>query len=624
MGNVAADQFGTLQSALANAERLRASNPRMAVEQLHEILKVAPQHEPARALLSAAYRSLGDRLTLSGDTTTASAAYAEAIRASVNDPRLMQAATALCENNLPVAERLLKAHLKSAPTDVAAMRMLAELAARLGRHGDAEKLLARAIELAPTFEAARHNLAIVLYRQQKMAEALHEIDWLISRDQRNPQYRNLKAASLARLGEYEEAIPLYLQLSREFPGDPRIWLSLGHALRSAGRQQECITAYRKCIAAKPSFGEAYWSLANLKTFHFGPVEVSAMQSALGSPQASEEDRFHLHFAIGKALEDDGQFETSFHHYALGNALRRSHANYNADETTSHMERSRALFTRSFLRDRDGMGCPDPAPIFIVGLPRSGSTLIEQILASHSQVEGTMELPDVSFLARRLSELKLKSDTSKYPETVATLDGAALKALGEEYIARTRIHRKTDKPFFIDKMPNNFAHVGLIHLMLPNAKIIDARRHPLGCCLSAFKQHFARGQTFSYSLEDLGRYYRDYVDLMAHFDDVLPGRLHRVFYEQMIADTEGEIRRLLGHCGLAFEDACVTFHKNDRAVRTASSEQVRQPIYTGATDHWKHFDSWLGPLRAALGPALYDYSGEGTPATHHQYQSNGRG
>jgi tetratricopeptide (TPR) repeat protein len=617
MGNVAADQFGTLQSALANAERLRASNPRLAVEQLHEILKVAPQHGQARALLGAAYRALGDRLTLSGDTTTASAAYAEAIRASVDDPCLMQAASALCDNNLPLAERLLKAHLKASPTDVAAMRMLGELAARLGRNGDAEKLLARAIELAPTFEAARHNLAIVLYRQQKMGEALGEIDWLIARDPRNPQYRNLKAASLARLGEYEEAIPLYLQLSREFPGDPRIWLSFGHALRSAGRQQECITAYRKCIAAKPSFGEAYWSLANLKTFQFGSAEVTSMQNALGAAQASEEDRFHLHFALGKALEDEGQFEASFHHYALGNALRRKQTNYSADETTSHKERSIALFTPSFLRERAGLGCPDAAPIFIVGLPRSGSTLIEQILASHSQVEGTMELPDVSFLARRLSDLKLKSDTSKYPETVAMLDGPALKALGEEYIERTRIHRKTGRPYFIDKMPNNFAHVGLIHLMLPNAKIIDARRHPLGSCLSAFKQHFARGQTFSYSLEDLGRYYRDYAELMAHVDDVLPGRVHRVFYEQMIADTEGQIRALLAHCGLAFEDACLSFHKNDRAVRTASSEQVRQPIYTGATDHWKNFDSWLGPLREALGPALYTYPGEGTPGTQHQ-------
>lgn len=624
MGNVAAEQLGTLVSALANARRLLATHPALAIEQLREILKAAPRDAQARALLSDAYRAMGDRLTLSGNAQGASAAYAEAIRASTHDPRLMQAATALCDNNLPVAERLLKVHLKTNPTDVAAMRMLAELAARLGRHGDAEKLLARAIELAPSFEAARHNLAIVLYRQQKMGEALHEIDWLMARDPRNPQYRNLKAASLARLGEYAEAIPLYLQLSHELPGDPRIWLSLGHALRSAGRQRECITAYRKCIAARPSFGEAYWSLANLKTFQFEARDVAAMQAALASPQANDDDRLHLHFALGKALEDDKHYEASFTHYARGNAIRRGQTNYSADETTSHLERSRALFTRSFMAERAGQGCQDPAPIFIVGLPRSGSTLIEQILASHSLVEGTMELPDVSFLARRLSEQKLKSDTSKYPETVGALDGAALKALGEEYIARTRIHRKTGKPFFIDKMPNNFAHVGFIHLMLPNAKIIDARRHPLGSCLSAFKQHFARGQSFSYSLEDLGRYYRDYVELMAHFDEVLPGRVHRVFYEQMIADTEGEIRRLLAHCGLAFEPACLAFHENDRAVRTASSEQVRQPIYSGATHHWKHFESWLGPLREALGPALHTYPGEALPGTSEEHRMNGRG
>lgn len=606
MGTAAAEQFGTLEAALANAERLCASNPRLAVEQLQEILKVAPRNAAARASLSGAYRSHGDRLTLSGDAVGASRAYAESIRASVSDPRLMQAAAALCENNLPIAERMLRAHLKQFPTDVAAIRMLAETGARLGRHGDAEKLLERAIELAPDFEAARHNYAIVLYRQQKMGEALREIEWLVGRDARNPQYRNLKAASLARLGEYERAIPLYLQLSREFPGDPRIWLSLGHALRSAGRQQECVTAYRKCLAARPSFGEAWWSLANLKTFRFGAAEISAMEAALGATGASEEDRFHLHFALGKALEDEKNFENSFRHYQQGNALRREQANYQADETTSHVERSCALFTAPFMNERRGLGCDDASPIFIVGLPRSGSTLIEQILASHSQVEGTMELPDVSFLARRLSEQKLKSDKSRYPETIAPLDGAALRALGEEYIERTRIHRKTGKPFFIDKMPNNFAHVGLIHLMLPNAKIIDARRHPMGSCLSAFKQHFARGQTFSYSLEDLGRYYRDYAALMAHFDDVRPGLVHRVFYEAMIRDTEGEVRRLLAHCGLPFEEACLRPHENDRAVRTASSEQVRQPIYSGATDHWKNFESWLGPLQKALGPALYDY------------------
>lgn len=606
MGTLAAEQFGTLAIALENAKRLSVQSPSLAIEQLKEILRVQPTHRQTQAMLGSVYRTLGDRLTLAGETAKASACYAEAIRCSVSDPSLLQAATALCENNLPVAERLLRAHLKNAPTDVAAIRMLAELGARLGRHGDAEKLLERCIELAPDFEAARHNHAIVLYRQQKMEEALREIDWLLARDAGNVQYRNMKAASLARLGEYAQAIPLYQQLARELPGDARVWIGLGHALRSAGRHDECVAAYRRCIAARPQFGEAYWSLANLKTFRFGPADVDAMSRMLATEPLELEDRFHLHFALGKAHEDSNAYPLSFKHYSEGNRLRRTQTNYNAEETRNHVERSKALFTCEFLSQRKRMGHADPAPIFIVGLPRSGSTLIEQILASHSAVEGTMELADISFLARRLSEQKLKSQGSKYPETLSAIEAAQLRELGQEYIERTRIHRKSGKPHFIDKMPNNFAHVGMIHLILPNAKIIDARRHPMATCFSAFKQHFARGQAFSYSLDDLGRYYRDYVELMAHFDDVLPGRIHRVFYERMVADTEGEVRRLLAYCGLEFEGNCLNFHENDRAVRTASSEQVRKPIYRNAVDHWRHFEAMLEPLRDALGVALKEY------------------
>ena len=606
MGTATAEHVGTVASALEHAGRLLARDPKLAVEQIQEILRVVPAQAQARALLGTAYRALGDRFTLKGDRVRAERAYGESIRASINDPRLLQAAAALCDNNLPIAERLLRTHLKAHPTDVAAIRMLAETGARLGRHGDAEKLLTRAIELAPNFEAARHNLAIILYRQQKMAEALSAIDWLLARDANNLQYRNLKAASLARLGEYEQAIPLYVQLSKEIPGEARIWLSLGHALRSAGRQQESITAYRKCLAVQPSFGEAYWSLANLKTFRFEQADVAAMQDLLRQTALSDDDRFHLHFSLGKAFEDAGEFADSFSNYAQGNRLRRQQTNYDPNETTQHVERSKALFSASFLADRTGCGAAEPDPIFVVGLPRSGSTLIEQILSSHSLVEGTMELPDISFLARRLSEQKQRKEGSKYPEALGELEREQLRALGEEYLARTRIHRKSGRPFFIDKMPNNFAHVGLIQLILPNAKIIDARRHPFGSCLSAFKQHFARGQGFSYSLEDLGHYYRDYTALMAHFDSVLPGRVHRVFYERMIADTEGEVRRLLDYCQLPYEETCLRFHENARAVRTASSEQVRQPIFTTSVEHWKNYENWLGPLREALGSALDKY------------------
>jgi len=601
-----AEHVGSLATALAHARRLTAHDPALAVEQLLEILKVMPGQADAQRLLGGAYRALGDQLTVTGKVEAADQAYARAIRASTNDPRLIEAAGALCDNKLAIAERLLRAHLKVAPTDVAAIRMLAEVGARLGRYGDAEKLLSRVLELSPGFEAARHNFAIVLHRQQKTAEALAEIDRLMTRDARNPHYRNLKAAVLARIGEYEPSIVLYEQMLGEFPREHRLWMSYGHVLRTAGRQDESIAAYRRCVELAPSFGEAWWSLANLKTYRFAPAEVAAMRKALTRGDLKDDDRYHLHFSLGKALEDAGEFASSFAQYAQANSLRRRTVNYSADETHAHTERSRALFTRAFFAEREGAGAPDPDPIFVVGLPRAGSTLIEQILSSHSQVEGTMELPDLALMARRFGDQKLKSDVSKYPETVGGIDRAELRALGEEYIARTRIQRKTDKPFFIDKMPNNFAHAGLIHLILPNAKIIDARRHPMGNCFSAFKQHFARGQTFSYDLSELGRYYRDYVALMAHVDEVLPGRVHRVFYERMVGDTASEVRRLLDYCGLPFEDACLRFNETQRAVRTASSEQVRRPIFSDAVEQWRNYEAWLSPLRDALGDVVDEY------------------
>jgi tetratricopeptide (TPR) repeat protein len=606
MGDAAADRFGTLEHALANAGSLAARQPALAIEQLTEILKVEPANGRALAMLASVYQSLGDQFTVAGDTARAAAAYAQSIRHAVNDPRLQQAAGALCRNDLPVAERLLRDHLRQAPTDVAAIRMLAEVGARLGRHADAENLLHRALELSPDFEPARHNLAIILFRQQKLEEALAEIGWLLDRNAANIQYRNLKAAILARLGEYRDAIPLYRQLAREMPGDFRIWLGLGHSLRSAGQNEECVAAYRRSIDARPAFGEAWWSLANLKTFHFGEADVTRMEQILAGPGLFDDDRLHFHFALGKACEDRSDHARAFGHYTEGNRIRRAQSGYSADETAAHVARSKALFTPAFFDARRNQGHPDPAPVFIVGLPRSGSTLIEQILSSHSQVEGTMELPDMAFLARRIAGQRRRSDPSKYPDGLADLDGAAIRALGEEYIARTRIHRKSDRPFFIDKMPNNFAHVGMIHLILPKAKVIDARRHPLGACVSAFRQHFARGQTFSYSLEDLGRYYRDYVDLMGHIDNVLPGRVHRIHYERLVDDLEGEVRRLLDYCGLPFEEACLSFHTNTRAVRTASSEQVRRPLYRDAIDQWKNYEPWLQPLKEALGPVLQDY------------------
>jgi tetratricopeptide (TPR) repeat protein len=383
-------------------------------------------------------------------------------------------------------------------------------------------------------------------------------------------------------------------------------MSYGHTLKTLGKAAEGIDAYRKAIAMLPSLGEAYWSLANLKTFRFTPEDIAAMRTQLARGDLESEDRFHLQFAFAKALEDAGDYADAFAYYEQASALRREALPYDADANTANMRRMKAVFAPDFLAARQGTGSAAPDPIFIVGLPRSGSTLLEQILASHSLVEGTMELPDIVSMTRRLGGLRKRGDASSYPEMLGSLPLEEFKALGEEYLARTRLHRKLGRPFFIDKMPNNFVHAGFIHLILPNAKIVDARRHPLGCCLSGFKQHFARGQPFTYSQDDIGRYYADYVQMMAHYDAAMPDRVHRVFYEDIVADLEGQVRKLLHYCGLPFEPGCLRFYENDRAVRTASSEQVRQPIFADAVEHWQNFEAWLGPLKAALGPVLVDY------------------
>lgn len=668
----ASDPIGTLDVALTHAARLLETDPASAAEQAAEILKVVPNHPPALLMLGTARRlsgnaassleileplanaqpnwavahyelglayggagrgdaavgamrravqlkpdladawlALADHLTVIGDVEAADAAYAQHIKSSTRDPRLLEAAAALCENRIAPAEALLREHLKQHPTDVAAIRMLAEVAARLGRYGDSENLLVRCLELAPGFTAARHNYAQVLLRQNRAVEALPEIDQLLALAPRNPGYRNLKAAILGRIGEYDRSTEIYAGVLAEYPGQPKVWMSYGHALKTAGRQDESVKTYRKSIELEPELGEAYWSLANLKTLCFTPADLQAMRTQLEKLELTDEDRFHFHFAIGKALEDAGEFADSFRHYLEGNRLRRKFIKYDAAETAEHVRRSKALFSAQFFADRAGFGAGAEDPIFIVGLPRAGSTLLEQILSSHSAVEGTMELPDIMVMARKLGEKKTRSQTSKYPEVLATLNSEGLRALGERYIAQTRVQRKTSRPFFIDKMPNNFAHIGLIHLALPRAKIIDARRHPLGCGFSVFKQHFARGQNFSYSLEEIGRYYLDYVELMAHFDTVLPGRVHRVHYEAVIDDTETEVRRLLAYCGLPFEEQCLRFYQSTRAVRTASSEQVRTPIYREGVDHWRNYEPWLGPLKDILGPAIEAYPA--TPA-----------
>jgi tetratricopeptide (TPR) repeat protein len=524
-----------------------------------------------------------------------------ALDQAVRDPQLVRAAEALLANDLPVAERILRPHLHANPFDVAAIRMLAEVAGRIGRYGDAEKLLRRALELAPDFTAARANLATALYRQNRPGEALEALAALLEREPDNASGQNLKAAALSRIGGYEEAARLYEELLARHPDQPKVWMSYGHVLKTVGRRDDGIAAYRRAIALTPTLGEAWWSLANLKTVRLEPEDVAAMTAALASPGLTVEDRLHLHFALGKGLEDAGDAEASFAHYAEGNRLRHRQIGYDPVEISRHVERAKALFTPDFFAAREGQGCPAPDPVFVLGMPRAGSTLVEQILASHSLVEGTTELPDIPALARRVG-----GTDEDWAERIAALSAAELRALGEEYLERSRIQRREGRPFFIDKMPNNWVHVGFIHLILPNARIVDARRHPLDCCFSNFKQHYARGQGFSYSLSDMGRYYADYVDLMAHFDRVLPGRVHRVIHERLLDDPEGEVRALLASLGLAFEPGCLAFHENRRAVRTASSEQVRRPLNREGQGQWRPFEGWLGPLTEALGPVLAAY------------------
>jgi tetratricopeptide (TPR) repeat protein len=660
---------GTLDQALAHAARLLERDPALAIEQLDEILQAAEGHPVALQLLAAArslqgdrhgaldillplaraqpawamihldlglalgrcgrgqeaiaalrravalkpdlpqaWRALGDQLMAAGEQEAADAAYASHVRYSTRDPRLLAAAVALVENRIPEAEARLREHLKQAPTDVAAIRMFAEVAARLGRNEDALHLLERCLELAPGFHEARRNYALLLHRANRPEHALAELARLLAADPDDTGSRNLKAAVLCRTGDYEQAIGIYAALLEQHPDQPKLWVSQGHALKTAGHTERAIAAYRRSLELEPSFGEVWWSLANLKTFRFGVDELATMRAQLARADLADDDRLHLEFAVGKALEDAGDYEPSFRHYARGNAIRRAQVHYSADDTSARVRYIREHYTREFFAARAGAGSPAPDPIFVVGLPRAGSTLIEQILSSHSRVEGTMELPEVTSIARLLRMQGDADEAMPYHGALAALDADALRALGERYLAHTRIQRKTAAPLFIDKMPNNFMHLGLIQLMLPNAKIIDARRHPLACGFSAFKQHFARGQGFSYDLGDIGRYYRDYVALMAHFDAVLPGRVHRVVYERMVEDTEGEVRRLLDYCGLPFEATCLRFFENTRPVRTASSEQVRQPIYREGVDHWRHYAAWLGPLASALGPVLESYPG----------------
>lgn len=592
----------TLDQALANARQLLNGQPGAALAQARAIIDEVPTSAAAHRLAAQALRALGREEEAQGVSLAA-------VSATIHDEAMVAAALALSENRLPDAEGALRGRLREDATDVAAIRMLAEVAGRLGRYEDAEKLLSRALQLAPGFGAARANLATVYYKQNRFAEAANTLDAVLGEDPDNPAHANLRAAALGRIGGYDEALALYEELTRRFPDHAKLWMSYGHMLKTVGRQDEGIAAYRRGLAADPGLGEIWWSLANLKTIRFDKRDRHEMEASLVAAEpdrdARADDRLHLHFALGKAYDDAGQHEPAFRHYVAGNAIRSAQLGYRATETSAAVDAIIAACTPDFFAARAGAGHPAPDPIFILGMPRAGSTLIEQILSCHSAIEGTMELPDIPALALGLGR-EAKQDGRRWIEALAETPHEQLADLGAAFLDRTEVQRKTAKPFYIDKLPNNWLYTAFIRLILPNAKIIDARRHPLDCCFSNFRQHFAKGQAFSYGLTDVGTYYRDYVRLMAHIDAVQPGRVHRVIHETLLDDPEAEVRALLAWLEQPFEEACMRFHANARAVRTASSEQVRRPINRDGVGQWQPYEKWLGPLKDALGPLLATY------------------
>jgi tetratricopeptide (TPR) repeat protein len=579
------------------AHRLAAAGrSRDAVAPLRRALELNPR-------IGVAWRLLADINLVSGDLLEAQRNYDRMLCVVVPDPRLWGPATAMAAGQLEEADAALRTLLDAEPANLAAAHVMAEVSVRRGHVGAAESLLIHCLERAPRMHLARQSLALILHRTGRYAQALAEVDHLLAHEPRNTRSRAVKASVLSETGDYAAAAEVTASILEDFPDQPQAWLVHGNGLRTLGRIDEATAAYRRCLALDPTCAEAYWSLANLKAHRFPLEERAAMAAMLASPDLRANDLSLLHLALAKADEDAGRDAEAFAHYAAANALQRQLRPYDADACTALVRRSKALFTPAFFAERAGWGDPAADPIFIVGLPRSGSTLVEQILASHASVEGTRELMDVQAMADWAAS---QARDHPYPAPLADLPPAALAQLGHDYLARTRQLRRTDHPRFIDKAPWNFQHIGLIRLMLPNARIIDVRRHPLGCCVSAFRQHFAGGFDFTYDLADLGRSYAAYVDLMAHYDVVLPGHVTRVIYERLVEDTEGEVRRLLDALGLPFDPACLRFFENRRAVATPSSEQVRQPIYSDGVDNWRRFEPWLGPLKAALGPVLNAY------------------
>ena len=569
-----------------------------AVETLQKAVRLDPKLEFARF-------NLGKALALTGKGEEADAAFEASFALSPERKLLAQAAKLHKEGKLEEAEKLYRQALKNNPDNVDAMRMLAMLAATLKHFDDAERLLRRAIAIAPDFLAAVIDLGRVLKEQDRFEEAIGCFKKAIGINPNNPQTHFLLAGACAPAALNHEAVKGYQKTLELSPRHPGALLGLGNALKTVGRLDEAVRAYHDCIDVKPNNGETYWSLANLKTYRFSDEQLAEMEKRVEDGNTSgDKSEVNFLFALGKAYDDRQDYERAWHYYDRGNNKQRMLVQYDPVHTETINDGIIEVFDQALLEEKSGAGHPDPAPIFILGLPRSGSTLVEQVLASHSQVEGTSELPYLGRVATSLN--RNRTDGVNYPRAVRELEAENLAALGEDYVRYAQLHRTEGKPFFVDKMPNNFPTIGFLHLILPNARIIDARRHPLDACVGNYRQHYARGQTFAYDLTDIGEYYLQYQRMMDHWEEVLPGRILTVQYEEVVTDFDNQVRRILDYCGLPWEEDCIRFYETERPVRTASSEQVRQPIYTGALNFWRNYEAHLDELIEILEPVRHRY------------------
>ncbi|HET6628437.1 MAG TPA: sulfotransferase [Woeseiaceae bacterium] len=603
--------------ALDTLRSLQSVNPAYArgwQEQGHALFSLNRLEDARRAYeravqlneaLPASWKALANLYRLAGLERHADWALSQVEYLESLPEELRAVASMTQEGDLERADALCRRFLQQHKHHPEGMRLLAAIAERLEISGDAEFLLESCVELAPELDRGRSDYVNFLLKMQKFEKAHRQAEILLARDPENPEYQSMLASATAGIGRHERAIEMFDRVLASSRRQNSLYVMRGHAQKTIGRLDEAIASYRKACEIQPDYGDAFWSLANTKTYRFTDAEIAHMQQYEAAAATGAEDRIHLCFALGKAFEDREEYADSFTWYEKGNELQhrtiRHQASHLAIRTAAQIE----TCTEVFFEQLEGSGHPAPDPIFIVGLPRAGSTLLEQILASHTQVDGTLELPNIIALAQRLRggrNLVGANGKPSYPAVLAEIDRDYLRRFGEQFIEDTRVYRR-GAPFFIDKNPNNFFHIGLIRAILPNAKVIDARRHPMACCFSGFKQLFGQGQEFSYGLAEIGNYYREYVQLMAHWDRVLPGFVLRVRHEDVVDDLEGQVRRLLEFCGLPFEARCVEFHKTGRSVRTPSSEQVRQPIYRSGLEQWRHYEPWLGPLKEALGPEI---------------------